>query len=148
LLAPLAGRDVEPAHGDHPRPHRLPQPLLGCRVHSTQQRPQIAVSNDADEAEPVSAAAGPDPRRLASTRVVVVETTSDLLLVVGLLAERELRHAQHPATPAKPDRAETHMHRRCTRGRSFAVRATSRDHLVTTREPEESRSEPVDAARI
>jgi len=54
----------------------------------TPRSSEVAVVDDADEAETRGTAAGPDSRRLATTGVVVVQTASDLLLVVGLLSER------------------------------------------------------------
>src|SRR5262249_31175082 len=77
-------------------------------------------------------ATGPDPGRLATTGVVVVQTTSDLLLVVGLLPQRQLRHAQHASTAEKSKRAKTHMHPRCGRRCRFAKRATNPSNSCPT----------------
>ncbi len=53
----------------------------------------------------------PQPRRLTPTGVVVVEAQGDLLLVVGLLAEGELRDAQHGAPRTEDRSSGTQMHR-------------------------------------
>ena len=74
LLPPLARLDVERADRDRPLPHRRAQPRLVRRVDAAKQRAEVAVLDDADEPEPVSSAAGPQPRRLTPTRVVVVQT--------------------------------------------------------------------------
>jgi hypothetical protein len=66
-------------------------------------------------------AAHPEPRRLATTGVVVVKAARHLLLVVGLLTKRQLRNAQHPATPTKSKRAGTQMHPRCAKRCSFTA---------------------------
>ena len=62
--------------------------------------------------EQLRTAPGPDPRRLAAAGVVVVQPARDLLLVVGLLAQRQLRHAQH--LDSHPGRA-SRPRRRCTK---------------------------------
>ena len=53
------------------------------------------------QAELVGAGAGPLAGRLAATRVVVVPALGDLLLVVALLAQRELPNRQHERKLAK-----------------------------------------------
>ena len=103
---------------------------------------ELALLDHAAEPEQLGAAAGPDPRRLAAARVVVVQPARDLLLVVGLLAQRQLRHAQHAGPNSNPTSGETHMHRRCPKRCPFTKRATPADHIVTTREGVESCSEP------
>ncbi len=132
LLAPLARVNVERADGDCPLPHRLPQPLLVRRIDAAQQCSQVAVADDADEAQSRRATPRPEPRRLAATRVVVVQPSRDLLLVIRLLAQRQLRHTQHPAHPPAREGAETHMHRRCEEQRAFTARATPQHHADTT----------------
>ena len=111
LLSPLAGLDVEHAHGDRPLPDGRPQPVVARRVDAAKQRAQIAVADHAHETKMLGPAAGPDAGRLSPARVVVIYPASDLLLVVGLLAHRQLRHAQHARPSPRPTSAETHMHR-------------------------------------
>src|SRR5215218_4826215 len=142
LLPPLARVDVESANRDRALTHRLSQPLRVRRVGAAQQGAEVAVLDDADQAEPRGSAAGPDPRRLAATGVVVVQPAGDLLLVVGLVAQRQLRDAQHRRSPRDPKGARTHMHPRCARRAAFTARATLADHLMTTREAAESCSGP------
>ncbi len=132
LLPPLAALHVEHANGDRALPHRRPQRCLARRVHAPKQRPEIAIFDDADETEPLGAATSPQARRLAPARVVVVQTTSDLLLVVRLLAQRQLRNAQHAGTPPGEQRAETHMHPRCNERCSFSKRATIPPYVLRT----------------
>ena len=145
LLVPLARLEVERPHGDRPLPHRLAQRLPARRVDPAKQRPQLTVVDDARQLEPRSTLSRPDPRRLATTRVVVVQTAHDLLLVVGLLPQRQLRHAQHSAHTPNPTGAETHMHPKVREKEPFTAGATPADHLLTTREPAKSGSGPKSA---
>ena len=72
LLLPLAAPDIEHPHRDRPRPHRRPQRGPARRIDTTQQRPEIAVLDHADEPERRGTASRPHTRRLAAARVVVV----------------------------------------------------------------------------
>ena len=115
LVTPLTTLEVERAHRDRPLPHRRAQTRLARGVDPTKQRPEVAVSNDTREPERRAHRACPDPRRLATAGVVVVQAVGDLLLVVGLLPQRQLRHAQHAAPPSRRDKTGTQMHHRCPR---------------------------------
>ena len=115
-------------------------PLAGSTPRSSV--PRSPSSTTPTSPSPDSTAPGPQPRRLATTRVVVVQPASDLLLVVGLLPERQLRHAQHAGPTPKSERAETQMHPQVREVRAFTAGATPADHSLTTREPAESCSGP------
>src|SRR5205814_130044 len=80
-LAPLARLEVELAHVDRALANRSSQPFVSRRIDASQQRSEVPVLDDADEAERLSAAPRPDARRLAATGVVVVDAKRDLLLV-------------------------------------------------------------------
>ena len=132
LLAPLAALDVEPPHRDRPLPHRRPQHRAARRVDAAQQRPEPAVLDHAREPERRSTATGPEPRRLAAAGVVVVQPARDLLLVVGLLPERELRHAQHLDSNREEHRGQTQMHPRCEKEPAFSEQTTTPPNACPT----------------
>src|SRR5262249_22964995 len=96
LQATLAGGGVDLLDRDRAR-LRVPaaQLLAGKGVVAANQRAELAVLDDALEAERGGAAAGPDARRPAAASVVVVDPGRDGALVVALLPRRQLRHAQH-----------------------------------------------------
>src|SRR5215218_8838030 len=62
---------------------------------SRDQPPKLSFADHALELELRRPAANPDPRRLAATGVVVVDTARDRALVVRLLARRQLRHGEY-----------------------------------------------------
>jgi hypothetical protein len=101
---------VEPLDRDRPVPDRRAHARTARRVEAAEERPQPALVDDAFEPEPPGAAPDPHARRLAAAGVVVVQTAGDLLLVVGVLADRQLGHAQHAGSPYETEAAETHMH--------------------------------------
>jgi hypothetical protein len=110
LVDELPRLRVDPLDRDCPVPDRRSQPVAARRVEAAKKRAELAVVDDASDPKRLAAAPCLDPRRLAPTGVVVVETAGDLLLVVGLLADRELGHAQHGDASPKAEGAETHMH--------------------------------------
>jgi hypothetical protein len=110
LLDEPARLGVDSLDRDRPVPDRRPQPLAARWVEAAQKRPHLSLLDDARESELLGAAPCPHARRLATTGVVVVQAAGDLLLVVGLLPDRQLGHAQHAAPLAHPNSAETHMH--------------------------------------
>ena len=110
LLDALARLRVEPLDRDRPVLDRRAQARAARRVEAAEERPEVALMDDAREVEGLGAAARPHPRRLSPTGVVVVETAGDLLLVVALLADRELGHTQHAGSSSETKGAETHMH--------------------------------------
>ena len=79
----------------------LPRPA-SARSASRGSRPAISAPNCSALTRPESpSASAPEPThspgRLAPARVVVIATTGDLLLVVAVLAERDLADREHPA---------------------------------------------------
>src|SRR5262249_50108014 len=91
-----------------------------------------AVVDDADETERRSSAASPHPGGLAAACVVVVQADRDLLLVVGLLPQRQLRNAQHSVPPTNSGQGRTLMHHRCFRRCRFSKRATPPPYVLRT----------------
>jgi len=91
---------VDPLDCDLPLLPRLAELLPARRVDATNELGELAVLDDALEAELGRAASGPDAGRLAATGVVVVEAGGDRALVVELLPRRQLGDAQHGVTSA------------------------------------------------
>ncbi len=67
-----------------------------ARIEPGDQRAELLAGHPAGE--PAGAGARPDAGCLAATRVVVVAPACDLLLVVAVLAERDLADREHPNT--------------------------------------------------
>lgn len=113
LLPPLAALRVECADGDRPLADGRAQPRGARRVDAAKQGAEVAVLDHAGETEQLDAAAGPDSRRLAAARVVVVQTVRDLLLVEASWPNLSF------ATPSTlaPIRNRSAPRRRCTKVR-------------------------------
>ena len=75
-----------------PQPHRRI-----ARIHARDQRVELPILHPAREAERLRAGALPLARNLPAARVVVVGALCDLLLVIAVLAHRDLadRHHNH-----------------------------------------------------
>jgi hypothetical protein len=96
LLYPsLPARRVDPLDLDRPRGRMLAKLGSRQRMKPANELPQLALLDDAFQIELLGASTGPDTRRLAFARVVVVDTRRHRALVVALLAGRELGDAEH-----------------------------------------------------
>ena len=92
----LRRAECQVERGDLRIPRRGAQPYAGVsRIESGDQRVELLRLDAPGEPERLGAGADPLPRSLATARVVVIAATRHLLLVVAVLAQRNLADREH-----------------------------------------------------